>query len=811
MKIQTKVTVLLFFVTIVLFSLIAVFQYIRNEESEIYLRAKQASEHNAIVKMLDLIATNRLRQVIDNAMWDDAVAFTKTNDSAWAAENYAISRITFNLNYLNVYKTDGTLQYSASDPETPDLTITSNEVKNLFSSQKTVRTFLFQSGELYEIFGAAIVPSWDMNFETEANGYLLGIKHWNTGYLSVIGNATGFDVEILFRADENDSELQEPFETIHHLLTDIDGNEIATLKFFREDQLSFSFKAYSRLLTIMLNFLLAAIIIYIILSRKWIANPLRAIAKSLTSNDLQPISTLIGRKDEFGEIARLIRKFYEQTDEMLKEIKSRTEATEKFRALLVVQPDTMILSEDSGLILDSYTGDTEKLAEAYGDFKGQNIRDILPPKCLKAFDHAVKVLMATNEVQSFECEMALIDAIHIFEVRMARTDQNQLLLIIRDITEEKNSQEEILKSKIWLEQISQMAKVGGWEQDFIHNKNKWSEITKEIFEVAPDFLPDQDNAIAFCKEDITREAILHTLKNAIHTGEGFDIEAQIITAKGNERWVRAIGNATLKDGVCVRLWGTIQDITKQKQIEEQLRQNEQNLIELNGTKDKFLSIIAHDLKNPFSSIIGFSEMLQDEAKLRDVQRTEEFARIINSTATQTMQLLENLLKWSRSQQGKIAFAPRKLLLSEISKDVIGLVTDIARQKVISIVNQIPADLIITADEDMLKTILLNLLTNAIKFTRKNGTVELSASVSQGLVQIAVHDNGVGINAENQKKLFKIGSDFIMRGTNNEKGTGLGLILCKEFIEKHGGRIWVDSEPDKGSTFQFIMPVNYLKT
>lgn len=807
MKVHTKIIVLLVIVTSILISLIAVYQFIRREEYKIYLRSKLESDHNAIIKMLDLIATNKLNQVIDNAMWDDAVGFMQTRDTLWANDNLAISLTTFNFSYFNVYKPDGTLHYSASDSTAPEFTISSSQVSDFFKNQKTVRTFVFQGGRLFEIFGSVIVPSWDLNLESESSGFLIGIKHWDNDYLNRIGLATGFTIEILPDTHQIDPEEQEHSETIYHSITDHNGKEIAALKFFRENQLAFNLEAFSILLMHMFFVLLAALTIYIILNRKWLANPLRAIATSLINNDIRPIIPLEGHNNEFGEIARLIRKFYEQKDELLKEIKTRTEATEKYRALLVAQPDTMILADELGLILDSYAGNTQNLEAAFGDFKGQNIRDILPPKCLKDFDHAVKVLATAGGVQSFECEMALIDAIHFFEIRMANADQNQLLLSIRDITELKNTQDEILKSKLWLEQISRMASVGGWEKDLIHHHDKWSEITREIFEVDADFIPDMQNSVEFYKEGACRDIILKAVSETMQTGEIYDVEVQIITAKGKERWVRTIGKRILKDGMCVRLQGTIQDITQQKQIEEQLRHNEQNLRELNATKDKFLSIIAHDLKNPFNSILGFSEMLQDEAKLLDFEKTEAFARIIHATATQTLLLLENLLKWARSQQGTLAFAPRKLLLGEIAKDVIDCIADTAKQKSISIINQIPAELIINADKDMLKTILLNLLTNATKFTHRNGTVELSAKVSEGLIQIAVHDNGVGISIENQEKLFRIGSDFTMRGTNNEKGTGLGLILCREFVEKHGGRIWVNSEPEKGSTFQFVIPAD----
>ena len=229
------------------------------------------------------------------------------------------------------------------------------------------------------------------------------------------------------------------------------------------------------------------------------------------------------------------------------------------------------------------------------------------------------------------------------------------------------------------------------------------------------------------------------------------------------------------------------------------------LFELNASKDKFFSIIAHDLKNPFNTIIGFSEMLKEEVKSGDHESIGEYAGLINTSAVQTFRLLENLLEWANSQRGKILFSPIPIKLSELYNEELSVLNDMAKGKDIELKSSYPENLTIFADKNMMKTILRNLISNAIKFTHKNGKVEVKAMIGNRLVEISVSDTGIGMTNETKAKLFKIDANLSTPGTENEKGTGLGLFLCKEFIEKHGGKIWVESEPGKGSTFKFILP------
>jgi len=240
--------------------------------------------------------------------------------------------------------------------------------------------------------------------------------------------------------------------------------------------------------------------------------------------------------------------------------------------------------------------------------------------------------------------------------------------------------------------------------------------------------------------------------------------------------------------------------------QELLRQSEE-LRDLNATKDKFFSIIAHDLKNPFNSIIGFSELLRNDARDSSVETIENYANHIYDSAVQTHELLDNLLYWARMQQGVLAFAPRPVRLHSVVEDALRLVASGARQKRIALMNSVPEGISVVADADMLQTILRNLLSNAIKFTGDGGKVEIAATQLAEQIEISVSDDGIGISTENVDRLFRRDENFTMSGTANEIGTGIGLVLCKEFVDHHRGRLTVKSEPGRGATFTISLPSN----
>jgi two-component system sensor histidine kinase/response regulator len=250
------------------------------------------------------------------------------------------------------------------------------------------------------------------------------------------------------------------------------------------------------------------------------------------------------------------------------------------------------------------------------------------------------------------------------------------------------------------------------------------------------------------------------------------------------------------------------EIQKQKneiiRERDDLENQKKELISLNNTKDKFFSIIGHDLKNPFSTVIGLSELLLDDFDSFEKERLKVFIQQINKFSSNAYALLENLLQWARSQTGKLKISKNLYNLRDVVEDNIDLLSGNAKQKNITI-NFPNESAFWHFDINMISTVVRNLISNAIKFTHEDGKIDIRFEERNSKLYVSVADTGMGIAKKDLPKLFKLDVNPTTIGTSDEKGTGLGLILCNEFIERHGGEIWAESEPGKGSIFKFYLP------
>jgi signal transduction histidine kinase len=243
---------------------------------------------------------------------------------------------------------------------------------------------------------------------------------------------------------------------------------------------------------------------------------------------------------------------------------------------------------------------------------------------------------------------------------------------------------------------------------------------------------------------------------------------------------------------------------KLKATEEQLKKTVDELKQANATKDKFFSIISHDLMNPFNTLMGMASILANDYDFIGADKRKKFINNILQASTTGYNLAENLLSWSRTQTGKIKVTPVILDLGSIVDRNLEFLESQAKKKNIKIFCCFD-NTSVFADANLFDTVIRNLLSNAIKFTPENGKIEISASRKNDFVEISISDNGVGIKPDRLDKLFDVGVTQTTMGTSGEKGTGLGLILCKEFVEKNGGSIRVESEDGKGSRFYIHLP------
>jgi len=386
---------------------------------------------------------------------------------------------------------------------------------------------------------------------------------------------------------------------------------------------------------------------------------------------------------------------------------------------------------------------------------------------------------------------------------IAAEEEEQCLVTMSDLTARKQAEEALVLSEARYRRLFETAKDGILILDA--KTGKISDVNPYMLEL-----------LGYTEEQLIEKTIweIGCLKDIVANREKF-IELQhmkfvryedlpLEAADGRQINVEFVSNVYSVNHHKV-IQCNIRDITERKIIQDALIASEENLKKVNATKDKFFSIIAHDLRSPFNGIVGFSSLLEKKAKHLDVSTIELYAGLINSSSHQVLSLLDNLLNWARMQHGQIPFKPSSIVLKKLVNEVIDLMIDNANLKDIHLFNRIPDDLIVHADENMIKTLIRNLVSNAIKFTSADGKVELFAVENDAKVEVAVKDNGQGMNSENLDRLFKMETMHSTQGTKDEGGTGMGLILCREFVEKHGGKIWAESEPDKGSVFKFSLP------
>lgn len=354
---------------------------------------------------------------------------------------------------------------------------------------------------------------------------------------------------------------------------------------------------------------------------------------------------------------------------------------------------------------------------------------------------------------------------------------------------------------------------GTWELDTDTKEIYFSSNWKSLLGYLPKITNYED--IRFFSNVVYHQDIdplLQAFKNCI-SGDAptFVLNIQIQNDEKEYRWFQVRGGLVKKMGHngADRVVGTVHDIQRLKEAEQAMVEKESQLQEANQAKDKFFSIIAHDLKSPFNAILGFADLLYKEYGSFDDDEKKHFVENIYRSSESAYQLLENLLTWSRAQNNRIEFLPETLDLGKIVHNVVRLNKQKAIQKEVDIKSTVPA-IEVHADENMLQTVLHNLISNAIKFTNKNKGITIAAKESKDFVVVHILDQGVGIPEKELGNLFRIDQQYRRKGTSNETGTGLGLLLCKEFITKHGGTIHVASVLGEGSDFYFTIPLAIKK-
>lgn len=381
-------------------------------------------------------------------------------------------------------------------------------------------------------------------------------------------------------------------------------------------------------------------------------------------------------------------------------------------------------------------------------------------------------------------------------------DRQYLYTTAVDITPLVMANQQVTEANRKLEEAQRIGNIGDWSFNLSTGELAFSDQVYRIFGYEPrttdpleiiksHLHPDDRSNLPSDMEALT------SLKGTLFPR----IEFRILREDGVVSFCQAWGEFSLDArGKKTLVYGTLQDISGHKRTEIELK-------ELNAVKDKFLSIIAHDLRNPFNTIFGYTELLIDAIRRADYANLERYGNIIQSASERALSFLVNMLEWSRSGSGKIPFKAEAVEVKKLALEVVSLLRYHADMKQIRIRLDLPDDLVVQADRNMFRTIAINLLSNAIKFSNRESEILISVQADSRGFRFSVRDHGIGMTAEDISGLFMASGKKSRTGTGNEKGTGLGLVLCQDFAERHRGKIQVESEPGKGSQFTFFIPAS----
>ena len=381
---------------------------------------------------------------------------------------------------------------------------------------------------------------------------------------------------------------------------------------------------------------------------------------------------------------------------------------------------------------------------------------------------------------------------------------------IRKISARTHSNESFSDLKLNLESIVQGSYIGTWEWNVQTGETVFNEMWAQII--------GYSLAELYPTSILTWELLAHPddLKQSAElldqhfAGElpCYDFECRVKHKNGKWVWVHDRGclRSRTKDGKPLMMYGTHTDITKRKCIEKQLEENKEHLLKVIAEKEKFFTIIAHDLRSPFNIFLGYSRLLAEELNSFTTEEIKAISLTMNYSATNLFHLLENLLEWSQIQQGLVSFDRKMVKLLQVVNESLVTILELSQKKNITINCAVPGNVEIFADNNILQTVIRNLVSNAVKFTPRGGMITIEGTrMYDDSVEVTISDTGIGISPSILEDLFRLDVQTNRKGTENEPSTGLGLIICKDFIEMHGGKITVESEVEIGSKFLFTIP------
>ena len=478
---------------------------------------------------------------------------------------------------------------------------------------------------------------------------------------------------------------------------------------------------------------------------------------------------------------------------------------------LEMNPNSVFLLDSFGIIFYRNSAGISLVDSKNENVSNKNFMELIAEKSKIDFQKFLKKAFASSETQKTKLNIGgsgdeVFEALLIAKkVELYNSTDSLCFLSVIDLTDLIISEEIGKRSELRFENMANTAPVMIWMADvdglFSFVNKVWLDYTGEKIgtQLGMNWLKSVH------PDDF--ENLLSVYKSAFKSWEHFSTEFRFRRMNGEYQWMLINGSPRVSEqGIFTGYIGSCININEQVKNEEKIREINTELTESNKTKDKFFSIISHDLRGPLSGLMQLFEILADEYS--SLEEEEKFKLISEAAASakRTYNLMENLLDWSRVQSGKMEYQPERINLLQLVNDVTSLYNQNIKNKNIRLEINIHNNISVFADKKMSETVLRNLISNAIKFTYPNGSISLASEKKDDFVIMIIGDTGVGISKENLPNLFRLDVSHSTKGTENESGTGLGLILCKELVQRQGGRIWIESKLNEGSTFHFTIPL-----
>lgn len=517
-------------------------------------------------------------------------------------------------------------------------------------------------------------------------------------------------------------------------------------------------------------------------------------------NSLIPIEVVLTPIEDDGEylIYAALRDISDHVEKKLE----MERANELHRKLIATIPDVVVICDTTGkitLVNDSL----EKISKyKINELIGRSIFEFFHPEDKNlALENTAKMMngyLGTVDYRFIDKDNTIIPLEANGEV-LRNNDQIPygMVFTCRDISERKRAEQELKES----EQRFKTLQDAAFSSIVIHKNGIILDVSQSFCDLSG---YSYDELIGKGGEFLFSTEFRKPIEDVLLNYSALPYKSRLLRKTGIEIDVEILGRQIPYKGQIVRV-AEIRNISERVITEAKLKEYTAKLEEANKTKDRLFSIIAHDLRSPFQGLLGYAELLNSSYDNFDETEYRTIIKSVNNSLKSLYGLIENLLYWSRLQTEGFVFDPIDLNIYEIINSVIQQLKLNIEAKELTVINLVDEKLIVFADQNMISTIFQNIISNAIKFSFRDSKIEISSVVGEKYIELSVIDNGVGISAENQKKLFFIGESLTSLGTENEKGTGLGLVISKEMIELHGGKIRIESEENKGSKFTIFIP------